>query len=49
MGLDDLESIRETLAILGDRDALRELADAHCAHAEGDVVRGVKSVRALGP
>ena len=49
MSREDLESIEETLAILGDSDALRELAEAHRAHAEGDVVRGVDAVRALRP
>ncbi len=49
MSADDVESLEETLAILGDSDALRELAEAHCAHATGDVVRGVDAVRTLGP
>lgn len=49
MSPDDLESLEETLAILGDSDALRELAAAHRSHAEGDVVRGVDAVRALRP
>ena len=49
MSPEDLESLEETLAILGDSDALRDLADAHRAHAEGDVVRGVDAVRALAP
>ena len=46
---EDLESLEETLAILGESNALRELAEAHRAHAAGDVVRGVDAVRALGP
>lgn len=49
MSPEDLDSLEETLAILGDSDALRELAGAHRAHAEGDVVRGIAAVRALGP
>lgn len=49
MSPDNLGSLEETLAILGDSDALRELAGAHRAHAEGDVVRGVDEVRALRP
>ena len=49
MSSDGIESLEETLAILGDSDALRELAEAQRAHAEGDVVRGVDAVRALRP
>ena len=49
MSPEDLESLEETLAILGDSEALRELPEAHRAHAEGDVVRGVDAVRALRP
>ena len=49
MSPEDLESLEETLAIIGDSDALRELAEAQRAHAEGDVVRGVDAVRALRP
>ena len=49
MSPDDLASLEETLAVLGDSEALRELAEAHRAHTEGDVVRGVDAVRALGP
>ena len=49
MSPEDLESLEETLAILGDHDALRELAEAHRAHVEGDVVRGVDAVRTLRP
>lgn len=49
MSPEDLESLEETLAILGDSDALRELAEAQRAYAEGDVVRGVDAVRALRP
>ena len=49
MSPEDVESLGETLAILGDGDALRELAEAQRAYAEGDVVRGVDAVRALRP
>lgn len=49
MSPEDLESLEETLAILGDSDALRELAEAQRAYAEGIVVRGVDAVRALRP
>ena len=49
MSPDDLESLEETLAVLNDREAVAELADAYRAYAEGDVVRGVEAVRALRP
>ncbi len=44
---DDLDSLEETLAILGDTTAVRELAEAEAAVASGDVVRGVDAVRSL--
>jgi prevent-host-death family protein len=44
---DDLESLEETIAVLGDADAVAELVEAHRAYLEGDVVRGVDAVRAL--
>ena len=46
---DDLESLEETLAVLGDADAVAELVEAHRAYLEGGVVRGVDAVRALRP
>ena len=46
---DDLDSLEETLAILGDTDAVKALAEAEATVASGDVVRGVEAVRALGP
>lgn len=46
---DDLESLEETLAVLGDSDAIAELIEAHRAYLEGDVVRGVEAVKALRP
>ncbi|MGI9646331.1 MAG: type II toxin-antitoxin system Phd/YefM family antitoxin [Ilumatobacteraceae bacterium] len=46
---EDLDSLEETLALLGDSDAVRALADAEAAVAAGDVVRGVDAVRALRP
>ena len=49
MSPDDLESLEETLAVLNDREAVAELADACRACTEGDVVRGVEAVRALRP
>lgn len=46
---DDLESLEETLAILGDTEAVKALAEAEAAVAAGDVVRGVDAVRSLRP
>jgi prevent-host-death family protein len=44
---DDLEALEETIAVLGDRQAVRDLAEAERAIASGDVVRGVDAVRNL--
>ncbi|MCY3561079.1 MAG: type II toxin-antitoxin system Phd/YefM family antitoxin [bacterium] len=49
MSPDDLEALEETLAILSDSDAVRDLAEAEREVAAGDVVRGVDAVRALTP
>lgn len=46
---EDLDSLEETLAVLGDSEAVAELVEAHRAYLEGDVVRGVDDVRALRP
>lgn len=46
---DDLDSLEETLDLLSDQAAIRELVEAHAAVAAGDVVRGVDAVRALRP
>ncbi len=46
---DDLDSLEETLAILGDTTAVRELAETEAAVTSGDVVRGVDAVRSLRP
>jgi antitoxin YefM len=43
----DLEELEETIAVLSDRKAVRELRDAERAIAEGDVVRGAEAVRKL--
>jgi prevent-host-death family protein len=43
----DLESMEETLAVLGDSDAVADLVEAHQAYLRGDVVRGVEAVKAL--
>lgn len=46
---EDLESLEETLAVLGDSDAVAELVEAHRAYIEGGVVRGVDAVKSLRP
>lgn len=46
---EDLDSLEETLALLGDSDAVMALTEAEAAVASGDVVRGVDAVRALRP
>jgi antitoxin YefM len=44
---EDLDSLEETLEILADTEAVRELRQAERAVAGGDVVRGVEAVRRL--
>jgi prevent-host-death family protein len=44
---DDLDSLEETLDLLSDRKAVKELREARQAVAQGDVVRGVEAVRQL--
>ena len=44
---DDLASLEETLELLSDKKAIKELGDAERAFADGDVVRGVDAVRKL--
>ena len=46
---EDLESLEETVAVLGDSDAVAELVDAHRSYLQGDVVIGVDAVKALRP
>ena len=46
---DDLESLEETVAVLGDPIAVAELVEAHRAYLDGNVVRGVDAVRGLRP
>lgn len=46
---DDLEALEETLALLSDAEALRELAQADRDVQEGRGVHGVEAVRALRP
>ena len=49
MSPEDLESLEETLAVLGGSEAVEHLAEAHRADVKGDMVRGVEAVRALRP
>jgi PHD/YefM family antitoxin component YafN of YafNO toxin-antitoxin module len=44
---DDLEELEETIAVLADDRAVRELREAERAVATGDVVRGAEAVRRL--
>jgi antitoxin YefM len=44
---EDLAQLEETIAVLGDPDALRDIREADAAHACGDVVRGAEAVRRL--
>jgi antitoxin YefM len=44
---DDLEALEETLDVLSDRAAMRDLREAKQAVASGDVIRGVEAVRQL--
>ncbi len=46
---EDLDSLEETLAVLGDSEAVAELVEAHRAYLDGDVVRGTGAVKALRP
>ncbi len=44
---EDLAQLEETIAVLSDADALRDIREADAAYARGDVVRGVDAVRQL--
>lgn len=44
---DDLDCLEETLDLLSDKKAVKELAEARQEVASGDVVRGVDAVRKL--
>jgi prevent-host-death family protein len=46
---EDLESLEETVAVLGDSESVAELVEAHRAYLDDDVVRGVEAVEALRP
>ncbi len=49
MNADDLDALEETLAILGDPEAMAELREVDEAYASGDIVRGIEAVQALRP
>lgn len=49
IGYEDLAALEETLDILGDPNARKELAEAEEAAASGDVIQGVEAVRNLRP
>lgn len=44
---EDLAQLEETIAVLSDPEALKDIRDADAAYAAGDVVRGVDAVRRL--
>jgi prevent-host-death family protein len=44
---EDLAELEETLAVLGDPEALADIREADASYARGDVTRGVDAVRAL--
>ncbi len=44
---EDLAQLEETIAVLSDPDALRDIREADTAYTHGDVVRGVDAVRRL--
>ncbi|NNF56151.1 MAG: type II toxin-antitoxin system Phd/YefM family antitoxin [Acidimicrobiales bacterium] len=44
---DDLDSLEETLELLGNHEVIKELIAADASVAAGDVVRGADAVRAL--
>ncbi len=44
---EDLAELEETISVLGDPEALRDIREADAAYASGDVVRGADAVRSL--
>src|SRR4051794_18927522 len=44
---EDLAQLEETIAVLGDPEALADIREADAAYERGDVVRGVEAVRRL--
>lgn len=49
MSPEDLEALEETLAILSDPQAMKEIAEGESDLMNGDVVVGVEAVKALRP
>ncbi len=47
MSPEDLESLEETLAVLGDPEAMIDLAEGERDLMEGDVIAGIDAVKAL--
>lgn len=47
LSLDDLAELEETIDVLRDVEALGDIREGDAAYRQGDVVRGVESVRAL--
>ena len=47
LSLDDLAELEETIDVLRDAEALSDIREGDAAYKQGDVVRGVESVRAL--
>lgn len=47
ISIEDLAELEETISVLSDPDALRDIREADAAYASGDVVRGVEAVRNL--
>jgi prevent-host-death family protein len=44
---EDLAQLEETIAVLGDPEALADIREADAAYERGDVIRGVEAVRQL--
>jgi prevent-host-death family protein len=44
---EDLAQLEETIAVLGDPEALADIREADAAYDRGDVIRGVDAVRQL--
>lgn len=45
---EDLAQLEETLSVLSDPEALKDIREADAAYSRGDVLRGVDAVRRLG-
>ncbi|WP_036556153.1 type II toxin-antitoxin system Phd/YefM family antitoxin [Nocardioides insulae] len=49
LSTEDLAELEETLAVLGDPEALADIREADAAYRRGDVVRSIDAIRALRP